>query len=70
MSYFSELDLDIRNYFKTIPHFYCEKCGGRLGIIGFIPPNIFRAICKNKSCQRYALAIEVTPHKVEIALQA
>lgn len=63
MGYFSELDLSIRNYYKKIPIFHCNVCGGRLGIIGFIAPNRFRAVCKDGLCKNYATTVEVTPDR-------
>lgn len=69
MGYFSDLDLQIRNYYKEIPKFHCSVCGERMGIIGFIGPNRFRAVCKDSLCKNYAVTVEVTPehpHRQEV----
>ena len=65
MGYFSELDLKLRQYLPDDVDNYipcCPHCGGRLHIIGFVPPKTLHLACL--SCARHF------QHEVQVKAQA
>jgi hypothetical protein len=63
MSYFSDLDLQIRTFIKDDQYYRhigrCKVCRGELSITGFLPPKTFKVVCENRQCPNYNKNLEV-----------
>ncbi len=64
MGYFSELDLKLRQYLPEDVDRYipaCPHCGGRVQIIGFVPPKKLHLACP--SCaRRFQYEVHIKAH--------
>jgi hypothetical protein len=61
MSYFRDLDLDLRlqGFEKSANKVRNCACGGRLSIVRYIHPSKAEAICVNPSCPNYNQTVTV-----------